>query len=98
MEVPSGLDSGRYPRQGEGVINPAGLFYDACGYQGEVVQEPLLLTIEECADRLRVGRTRMFALISGGQIETVTIGRSRRIPASALAAYVDRLRAEQAAA
>ena len=30
-----------------------------------------------------------------GEIESVTIGRSRRVPSAALAAYLDRLRASQ---
>lgn len=57
---------------------------------------PLLLTAEEAAAQLGVGRTKMFALMSEGEIESVRIGRHRRIPADALTAYVHRLRAEQA--
>jgi hypothetical protein len=35
----------------------------------------------------------MFELIARGEIESVKIGRLRKIPADALAAYVERLRA-----
>jgi hypothetical protein len=39
----------------------------------------------------------MFALIASGEIESVLIGRSRRVPGDALEVYVQRLRAERAA-
>jgi excisionase family DNA binding protein len=53
----------------------------------------LLLTIEEAASRLRVGRTTMFDLVRRGEVESVPIGRLRRIPSECLDEYVDRLRA-----
>lgn len=52
----------------------------------------LLLTVEESADRLGVGRTLMVALVAAREIESVKIGRLRRVPASALSEYVARLR------
>lgn len=51
----------------------------------------LLLTVEEAARRLRIGRTQMYALITSGEVPSVTIGRLRRIPAECLAAYVSGL-------
>lgn len=51
-----------------------------------------LLTVEEAAARLRIGRTKTFALVSSGAIESVTIGRRRLIPPEAVAAYVAALR------
>lgn len=53
----------------------------------------LLLTIEEAGRRLRLGRTSMYQLISSGAIESVTVGRLRRIPAESLQEYVSSLRA-----
>jgi excisionase family DNA binding protein len=53
----------------------------------------LLLTVEEAAKRLRLGRTLVYRLISSGELESVTVGRLRRIPAECLADYVDALRA-----
>ena len=53
---------------------------------------PLVLTVEAAADRLGVGRTLMYALVKSGAVESVTIGRLRRIPADALPAFLDRLR------
>ncbi|MEU8609370.1 helix-turn-helix domain-containing protein [Actinoplanes sp. NPDC048791] len=53
---------------------------------------PLVLTIEQAAHRLGIGRTLMYALVTSGEIESVTIGRLRRIPADCITEYVDRLR------
>lgn len=52
----------------------------------------LLLTVEEAAQRLGVGRTTMYALIGKGEIESVPIGRLRRIPAECLTEYIQSLR------
>ena len=52
----------------------------------------LLLTVEEAADRLGIGRTLMYALVKDGDVESVQIGRLRRIPAEALPAYLEKLR------
>jgi excisionase family DNA binding protein len=57
-----------------------------------------LLTVEAAAQRLSIGRTTMYALLKNGQINSVRIGRLRRIPADALTAYTTRLAAEQNAA
>ncbi|MFD3544464.1 excisionase family DNA-binding protein [Streptomyces sp. NPDC058655] len=51
-----------------------------------------LLTVEEAARRLRIGRTLCFRLIGTGELESVPIGRLRRIPPDAVLAYVARLR------
>ncbi len=58
----------------------------------------LLLTAEEAAAELRIGRSRMFDLIREGAIQSVKIGTSRRIARSALAAYVATLEADAEAA
>lgn len=51
----------------------------------------ILMTVEEAANALRIGRTRMFALIASGEIESVVIGRSRRISIDALREYARKL-------
>lgn len=60
--------------------------------------EKLLLREDEAREVLGVSRTVLFGLMrrgeAGGGIESVRIGRSRRIPAVALAAYVERLTTE----
>jgi excisionase family DNA binding protein len=58
--------------------------------------ERVLLTVEEAAERLGVGRTTAFALVKSGQIESVLIGRLRRVPASAVRDYAARLVAGEA--
>lgn len=54
----------------------------------------LLLAPERAAERLDLGRTKIFELIATGELESVKIGRARRIPEEALVAYVARLRAQ----
>lgn len=52
----------------------------------------LVLTVGEAAKRLGVGRTVMYELISSGDVESILIGRLRRVPLEALADYVQRQR------
>lgn len=55
----------------------------------------LLLKPEEAALVLGVGRSVLYELLGTGRIESVQVGRSRRIPWAALEEYVERLRDEQ---
>lgn len=55
----------------------------------------VLLTVEAAAERLSIGRTMMYALVKTGDIESVCIGRLRRIPATALDSYARRLLSQQ---
>ena len=50
-----------------------------------------LLSAEAAATQLSIGRTTMYALLKTGAIESVRVGRLRRVPASALTDYVARL-------
>lgn len=59
---------------------------------------PLLYRPEDAAEVLAVSRTRVYELMAAGLLESVKMGRSRRIPADALSKYVDSLRAEQVSA
>jgi excisionase family DNA binding protein len=52
----------------------------------------VLLTVEEAAERLRIGRTTMYALVSSGAVESVKVGRLRRVPVECVDAYVTVLR------
>ena len=52
----------------------------------------LLLRVEEAADLLGLGRSKVYELLAAKQLESVSIGRSRRIPTDALERYVERLR------
>lgn len=52
----------------------------------------VLLTPEVAAERLACGRTKVYELIRSGDLESVKVGRLRRIPEDALDAYVAKLR------
>ena len=52
---------------------------------------PLLLTPEEAAEVLRLGRTTVYALMKASEIQAVHIGRSCRISRAELERYVRRL-------
>jgi len=54
-------------------------------------QLPVLLTVEEAARLLHIGRTLMYRLISTGQVASVTVGRLRRVRPGDLDAYAARL-------
>jgi len=58
----------------------------------------LLLTVEEAAERLGIGRTLVFALLRNGELHSVQIGRLRRIRPADLEAYTARLSTESSAA
>lgn len=53
----------------------------------------LLHTPESAAETLQCGRTTIYELMATGALESVKIGRLRRIPSDALVAYVEQLRA-----
>jgi excisionase family DNA binding protein len=52
----------------------------------------LLLTVEQAAHKLNIGRTMLYELLQSGILESVRIGNCRRIPADALSEFVARLR------
>ena len=55
----------------------------------------IMLTVEEAAEAIGVGRTTMFALLKSGELESVLVGRLRRVPVDAIEAYKVRLMSEQ---
>ena len=58
------------------------------------ISEMKLLTTFEAQNILSIGRTRLFRLIGSGEIESVRIGSSRRIPASAIKKFIEKLTAD----
>ena len=59
------------------------------------VELPMLFTVEQVAQILGIGRSTVFQLIKSEQIESIRLGRSRRIPVDAMQNYVDELRGER---
>ena len=57
----------------------------------------LLLTPEEAARRLSVGRTTLYDLLARGELRSVSLGRCRRISVAELEAFVERLDASAVA-
>ena len=58
----------------------------------EVVGQRLLLTVSEAAKQLGIGRSLLYELLAEGQVESIHVGRLRRIPIEALADFIDRQR------
>ena len=58
------------------------------GMDLQLNDEPMLLTIPEAAEQLRIGRTLIYELISAGELEVVHIGRASRVPLEALRDFV----------
>jgi excisionase family DNA binding protein len=56
--------------------------------------EPLLLTVPQVMDRLQVGKHAVYQLIRTQRLGSVCIGRSRRIPTTALHTYLESITGE----
>jgi excisionase family DNA binding protein len=55
------------------------------------MQQPILVTVEDAAEMLSIGRTAAWELVRKRKIRSVKIGRARRIPMAAIQEYVDNL-------
>lgn len=53
-------------------------------------QYPDMLTVEQMAQALNIGRTKAYQMVRSGEITSLTFGRAIRIPKSALWAVVPR--------
>jgi excisionase family DNA binding protein len=53
---------------------------------------PLLVTVAQAAALLSVSRTTLYELLACGAIESISIGRSRRVPVDALHDFVESYR------
>lgn len=66
---------------------------------GKVIQlgpnDAVLLRVEEAAERLGISRAQIFRLIASGQLSSVKIGASRRVPVRSLESFVDDLISHQ---
>ena len=58
--------------------------------------KPILVSVVEVARMLSIGRTAAWELVRKQRIKSVKIGRTRRVPVSAVQEYVQRLLDEAA--
>lgn len=65
--------------------------------EGHGPSDKLLLTVTEAMAELSVSRWTLYNLIRSGELESVTIGRCRRIPRHALDTFVARRLSEEVA-
>jgi len=61
------------------------------------VTEAILLTTEEAAELLNIGRSKVFDLIRNGELGSIKIGRLRRVPLASIHEFTARLMEEAAA-
>jgi excisionase family DNA binding protein len=52
---------------------------------------PLLVTVEEAAGMLRIGRTTAYELVMSGKLQSVKVGRRRLVVRDGVGTYVDDL-------
>jgi excisionase family DNA binding protein len=57
-----------------------------------------LLTVPEAAVKLRLSDAKAWQLVHRGELRSIKIGWSRRVPAEAIGEFIDRLASEQASA
>ena len=58
--------------------------------------KPILVSVADAAHMLSIGRTAAWELVRKQKIKSVKIGRTRRVPVSAVQEYVQRLLDEAA--
>jgi excisionase family DNA binding protein len=58
---------------------------------GGISMDKLLLTIDEAAHALGIGRSKLYQLLDAGEVDSVHIGNCRRVTGAALSGYVERL-------
>jgi excisionase family DNA binding protein len=58
-------------------------------------EPPKLIPVEEAARILSIGRTACYMLVLKGELQSVKIGRTRRVVVSSLEAYIQRLLGEE---
>lgn len=71
---------------------------DARGDPPVTTADQLLYRPEDAGSVLGIGRSKIFELMATGQLASVQIGRARRIPRTALEAYVEHLQTATPAA
>jgi excisionase family DNA binding protein len=62
------------------------------------MEEKMLLKVKDVAGALSLGRSQVYKLIATGELRSITIGRSRRIPRQAVAEFLASLESASALA
>ena len=57
--------------------------------------ERVLLTVPEACRALAIERSKLYELLMRGELRSVSIGRARRIPASAIHEFIEKLAGEE---
>jgi excisionase family DNA binding protein len=86
----------RVERSVDRILSTRGLPRTARMDRSEEYMEKLLLSPEEAAHVLGVGRSRVYDLMHTRQLLSVRIGKSRRVPVAAVHGYVERLTEQDA--
>lgn len=55
--------------------------------------EPICVKVNDAARMIGIGRTKLYELISSGELETIKIGKATRITTASLHRLVERRRA-----
>ena len=55
----------------------------------------ILFSVSEAAGMMGLGRSLVYQLVMRGDLDSIKLGRARRIPAKALSEYIQRLQSEQ---
>jgi excisionase family DNA binding protein len=55
----------------------------------------LLLTVDEAAEALSVGRTLLYGLLMEGKIASIKVGATRRVPVAALHEFIRNLSGQE---
>jgi excisionase family DNA binding protein len=58
---------------------------------GSQIGNPVLVTVEEAAGLLRIGRTTAYELVMSGKLQSVKVGRRRLVVRDGVGTYVDEL-------
>jgi excisionase family DNA binding protein len=59
--------------------------------------QPILVTVQEAATMLSIGRTAAWELVRKHTIKSIKIGRTRRVPVAAIQEYIEHLLEDEVA-
>ena len=59
--------------------------------------QPVLITVDQVALMLSIGRTAAWELVRKGKIKSIKIGRTRRVPVTFIQKYIEQLLDEEVA-